>query len=325
MAGRRPLSRVGRAGSARWGLEPRLKRLLDLLHLTSTSEGWTSVRLARRFGVSRRQIFEDVHFLNRAGFRLLHDGRGYRLAGGNPCLPVTLRSEEILALLRPLGRGHREARETAQRKLAAALPAPLRDLFRDPRSVRAEFWATPVIPEVWEAMDRALGEGRVLRIRYRGLRDGAARDRLVEPRALFVRGTGWYLGAWCRSAGGWRLFRMDRVSEAGPVGERFEAREGFDLERYVSSDVGVWVGGWLGAEVEVFPSHVEAVRSEALARGMRFRRTASGGLLEIPRGHLDEAAWWLASFGEGVRVLRPPALRSRLAALGRRIVELNGG
>jgi predicted DNA-binding transcriptional regulator YafY len=47
--------------------------------------------------------------------------------------------------------------------------------------------------------------------------------------------------------------------------------------------------------------------------------------MEIPRGHLDEAAWWLAPFGEGVRVLRPPELRSRLAALGRRIVELNGG
>jgi hypothetical protein len=59
--------------------------------------------------------------------------------------------------------------------------------------------------------------------------------------------------------------------------------------------------------------------------GLPFRRRRGGGaVLEIPRANLDEAAWWLGRFGEGVRVVRPPELRARLAALGRRIVELNG-
>ncbi len=308
----------------RGSLAPRLKRLLDILHLASMAEGWTSSRLARRFGVSRRRIFEDIQFLGRSGFHLFHDGEGYRLAGSNPHLPVTLRVDEILALLRPWGRDQEE-RETAQRKLAAALPAPLKDLFRDTRRVRTAILATPVAPAVWGEVDQALAENRVLRLRYRGLRDVVTKDRAVEPRALFMKGTGWYLAAWCRSARGWRLFRMDRVSGAGLLGDRFDARDGFDVDDYVSSDVGVWVGRALGAEVEVLPSHVEAVRSEALARGLPFRRAAGGALLEIPRGHLDEATWWLAPFGEGVRVLRPPELRARLATLGRRIVELNGG
>jgi predicted DNA-binding transcriptional regulator YafY len=67
------------------------------------------------------------------------------------------------------------------------------------------------------------------------------------------------------------------------------------------------------------------VGSEARALGLPFRtRRGGGGFLEIPRGHLDEAAWWLARFGEGVRVVHPPELRERLVKVARRILELHG-
>jgi predicted DNA-binding transcriptional regulator YafY len=302
----------------------RLLRLLDILHLATWSSGWTSKRLADRFGISRRRIFEDIELLGHSGIRLLSGRDGYRIRGANPNLPVSLGVHEILALLRPWGETRKE-REEAQRKLAAALPTPLRELFRDTRKLKATVRATPVAPAVWGAVDQGLAEGRLLRLRYRGLRGGASEERVVEPHGLCMNGTGWYLGAWCRKAEGWRLFRMDRVSGAALLSERFEARTGFDFEDYVKSDVGIWVGGALGARIEVLPSHVEAVRSEALARGLPFRRASDGALLEIPRGHLDEAAWWLAPFGEGVRVMHPPALRTRLAKLGRRTAELNGG
>jgi predicted DNA-binding transcriptional regulator YafY len=299
-------------------------RLLDILMLARSGTGWTAGRLARKFGVSTRRIFEDLQVLGQCGQRPVHDGSGYRLLGNDVRLPVTLRVEEILALLRPRGDGP-DHREAAQRKLAEALPPPLRKLFRDPRRVRSEVRATPVAPTVWAEVDGALSDRQVLRLRYRGNRDGEGREREVEPHVLFMEGTGWYLAAWCRRARGWRLFRMDRVIGAGATSERFVPRSDFRLDDYVSSDVGVWVGKALDAQVEILPSHVEAVRSEALARCLPFRRAANGALLEIPRGNLNEAAWWLARFGEGVRVLRPPELRSRLDALGRRIVELNGG
>ncbi len=265
-----------------------------------------------------------MQVLGQAGLRLVHDGKGYRMVGQTPSLPVTLRVPEILALLRP-GGDDREDRDIAQGKLAEALPAPLKHIFRDPRRIRSSIVATPVPHTVWTCVDEGLSERRLLSIHYRGVTDMRWRDRRVEPHALFMKGTGWYLAAWCREVRDWRFFRMDRVARAATAGEGFEPRPGFDVEAYVKSDIGVWMGSALDAEVEVLPSHVEAVRSEALAWRLPFRRSARGAILEIPRGHVDEAAWWLARFGEGVRVLAPLELRKRLATLGRRMAELNGG
>lgn len=319
---------VRRTSRARASSVGRLGRLLELLFLIGGADrgaGWTSKRLASHFGVSSRRIFHDLEFLRRLGVRLVNDGSGYRLAFPIRSLPVSLGAEEILALVRPDG-GCREVRERAQGKLAQGLPEPLRGLVSGGRRFRVLEAPSPAAGRVWRAVEEALGRRRLLRLLYRGHRDGGrALERWVEPHTLFLKGTGWYLAAWCRARGGWRLFRLDRVEEAS-VGEPFEERAGFDVEEYLSNDLGVWVGGALGAEVEVMPSHVEAVGSEAAALGLPFRRRRGGGgaVLEIPRGHLDEAAWWLARFGEGVRVIRPPELRERLVALARRILALHG-
>lgn len=302
----------------------RVARLLEIIRLVSGPQRWTAARLAKATGVSTRRVFEDLQVLGQSGVRLISDREGYRLHGPIPNLPVTLHTREILSLLRPDGDRDAE-RAAAQCKLAAALSPPLRDLLRDTRKVRSEVAATPITPAVWEKVEEALLENRPLRVVYRGLKDGSALERIVEPRLVFMRGTGWYLAAWCRKSGAWRLFRMDRIVTAGIARGAFEGPDDFDTEEYIGSDVGVWVGRALGAQIEILPEKVEAVRSEALAQGLPFRRAAKGGLLEIPRGHLDETAWWLARFGEGVRVLHPPELRARLAALGRRMVELNGG
>jgi predicted DNA-binding transcriptional regulator YafY len=303
-----------------------LARLLELIFLLGpeSGSGWTSARLAARFGISRRQVFLDLELLRRLGIRLANGGSGYRLLSRFPSLPVMLSAEEILALVRPEA-GRREVREGAQRKLAQALPDPWRRLLSGTRRVRVLGGPSPVPERVWRAVEEGLAGRLLLRLRYRGHRDGGRpAERWVEPHTLFMKGTGWYVAAWCRRREGWRLFRLDRIEEAW-CGGRFEERREFDVEEYLSSDVGVWVGRALDAEVEVLPTHVEAVGSEAAALGLPFRRRRGGGaVLEIPRANLDEAAWWLGRFGEGVRVVRPPELRARLAALGRRIVELNG-
>jgi predicted DNA-binding transcriptional regulator YafY len=302
--------------------DARLARLLDVLFLARSQTGWTASRLAKRFGVSRRRLFEDLHFLNVCGFRIVSDRAGYRLLRGGTQLPCTLSAEEVLSLLRPAG-GMEDVKRSAQSKLAGCLPPPLRELFRCGGRVVDAVQSPPVPERLWAAIDRALAENRRLRMNYRGLGDWRIRARVVEPHALFMRGTGWYLAAWCVEEKAFRLFRLDRIASSATTADRFEPRRDFDVKRYLDHTVGVWSGSALSAKVEVLATHVEAVRSEALARGLPFRRNGHNGILEIPYGHPDETAWWLAQFGEGVRVLEPATLRNRLAALGRRIVELN--
>ncbi|MBI2901221.1 MAG: WYL domain-containing protein [Planctomycetes bacterium] len=299
----------------------RLARLLDILRLTGSGDGWTAPRLAEHFKVSRRRLFEDLALLHQAGFPVVAERSGYHPLRRDLQMPVTLSIPEVISLLYPVA-STEDSKRAARMKLSARLPGTLRKLFTPAERVRMQTRSAPIGPGIYEAVERSLSENRRLALRYGGLRDEAARDRVVEPQMLFMQGTGWYLAAWAPERGDFRLFRLDRIESAKVLDEAFEPRDGFDIEQYLG--VGVWKGRALDAEVEVLASHVKPVKSEALARGFPFRKSAAGAVLEIPRGHLDETAWWLAQFGEGVRVVRPPELRARLAAIGRRIVELNG-
>lgn len=300
----------------------RLVRLLSILHLTGAGRGWSAARLASQQGISKRRLYQDLALLRQAGFPVISDGIGYRPL--HPCvaLPVRLSIEEILAVLGP-GRAHHKYRSSAQVKLAAALPAALGRLFRDTARVGTSIAVTACPPSIQAALDDAILEHRRTRIRYCGLNDRSSKDRTIEPHAMFLKGTGWYIVAWCCEARDFRLFRLDRIESAQTLIARFSSRPEFKLESYLDPSVGVWTGGRLDARVEVFPSHLAAVRSEAKARGLPFQLDGGKWFLEIPRGNLNEFAWWLAQFGEGIRVIEPSSLKHRLLKIANRIVALH--
>jgi len=94
------------------------------------------------------------------------------------------------------------------------------DLRPDPAGIR-------------EILSLALEGREACRIQY--LKPGAAapEDRTVRPYAL-VHGEGqWYLLAFCEKWEEVRTFRMDRILDAEPTGERFPAPEDFDPEAHV--------------------------------------------------------------------------------------------
>ncbi|MBI3097095.1 MAG: WYL domain-containing protein [Planctomycetes bacterium] len=81
--------------------------------------------------------------------------------------------------------------------------------------------------------------------------------------------------------------------------------------------------------VGVFGAHRLAILRLGLRPRLRMTGPEGGAvqagctLMEVPHGHPDETAWWLAQFGEGVRVHEPPELRARLRRIGEEIVRLN--
>jgi proteasome accessory factor C len=73
--------------------------------------------------------------------------------------------------------------------------------------------------EVRDAVQRAVLRRRALRIRYYTASRDEITERVVDPmRLLLVEGRS-YLEAWCRSADGVRLFRLDRIDEVTELDE----------------------------------------------------------------------------------------------------------
>lgn len=77
---------------------------------------------------------------------------------------------------------------------------------------------------VYETLAQAVTDGLVVTMEY--VRSGASDPtvREFEPHALFAERSAWYTTGWCRSAGAWRTFRLDRIRSAGPTGEHIDPR-----------------------------------------------------------------------------------------------------
>ncbi len=302
----------------------RLDRLLQIIHAVTVESGLNPDALARRFGVSRRRIFEDIGTICRAGIRIGFGPDGYRLlARPGPVLPIPLREEEVAALALSAATTDPDAAARARRKVASAAPRELRDLILQGR-LSSEAPSSGGDGDILKALHEAIADARVARIEYASA-SSAHGAREVHPHGVFFRGTGWYVVAYEARRRSFRHFRVDRIRRVEVLGEGFARQGGFDLKGHLEKFIGAWHGGWLGARIRVEGWAVPYIESEARARKLKFRRTDGGaaGLLEIERGHPDEAAWLVLQFAGGLRVLAPESLRKRVAELARAALALH--
>lgn len=69
-------------------------------------------------------------------------------------------------------------------------------------------------PQISSAVQQASAQGRALRMRYYTASRDRVTDRVVDPMRLLLLDGHNYLEAWCRSAVGVRMFRLDRIDAA---------------------------------------------------------------------------------------------------------------
>src|SRR3954471_2423112 len=211
-------------------------RLLKLLSLLQTRRDWTGGELARRLEVSGRTIRREMERLRELGYpveSLTGPAGGYRLHAGTAMPPLLLDDDQSIAIavgLRTAAGGSVAGiEETAVRalvKLEQVLPAHLR------RRVAALGAATSTLPVGGPTVDpqhltaiaAACRDTECLRFGYRR-RDGTDSRRQVEPHSVVNLGRRWYLVAWDRGRGDWRIFRIDRLQRPASIGVRLTPRE----------------------------------------------------------------------------------------------------
>ena len=81
-------------------------------------------------------------------------------------------------------------------------------------------------PALLDVVRRAIDEGQRLEITYYSASRDEVTTRRIDPHAVFSSEGRWYVNAWCHLAGGVRHFRVDRMEEAVPRGERSDAAVG---------------------------------------------------------------------------------------------------
>lgn len=186
----------------------------------SGTRGVSAERLAREFEVSDRTIKRDLASLANGGTPIWSrpgPGGGYGLAPGATLPPITLSPAQAVALMAAAA----AAPDAPYADLAAAGIRKIVDVLDPLTRARADelahrIWidtGPPTSRAVRSALEEALSEQRVVRIRYTSA-DGDQTTRDVEPVLFASTGGHWYLVGWCRLRDAMRWFAVTRVERA---------------------------------------------------------------------------------------------------------------
>lgn len=209
--------------------QSQVARMLALVPYLQARSGVPVAEVARDFGVSSRDIVNDLRVLWFCGLPnsvsgdmidvdmdALEEDGVVRLSNAEYLTrPLRLDQAEALALivaLRALAEsaGPRE-REPVHRALAK-IEAAVGEQAAVAAAVDVQVEAGD--PEIRETVDTALAEGLQVHLRYYVASRDETTERVVDPlRLLYFEGRP-YLEAWCHRVEENRLFRIDRITEA---------------------------------------------------------------------------------------------------------------
>lgn len=207
----------------------RSSRLLDLLQaLRLRRRAVPAAVLAEELGVSLRTIYRDVATLSGLGAPIEGEaGLGYVLGPGFFLPPLMFAEEEADAIMLGLQMVRAradddlsEAAAGALAKIAAVLPPEIEDSARTSGLLAPAGGSAP--PHL-ASIRRAMAAEEKLRLSYVD-KKGRGTERVVWPVALGFFSSAEVLAAWCERRTDFRHFRLDRIAEAVPTGERLPKR-----------------------------------------------------------------------------------------------------
>jgi proteasome accessory factor C len=200
----------------------RLSRLLALVPWLLAHPGTAMADVARTFGVSERQLADDLNLIFVCGLPGHTPGdlievnfTGDRVSLSNAdtiARPLRLTAEEALALivgLRSLAEaGDGADADDAVLRALAKIEDAAGEAGRESAHVEVSVEARHAVRTV---IDEALEQRRRLHLRYHVPSRDEATERDVDPIRLVVAEGRQYLEGWCRLVDAVRLFRLDRV------------------------------------------------------------------------------------------------------------------
>lgn len=328
----------------------RFDRALAILLLLRSGRTWPAPELAARLGVSVRTIYRDIDTLDAVGVPIYAEaGRegGFRLIEGYFLPPVAFTAGEATSLLTGLALlGRLHARpfaaelDTAEHKLLAAVPDPLREMLARARQVIG-FEAIP--PDTFhpertrspggehaETSDaseagaittflRGIFERQAVTIAYHSPYGRADDTQTVTPYGILWDRDRWYLvGQRSGTENEPRLWRADRV-----VSIRVEPRteiavgeyeiEGMLNRRWLGKAMAEWAQG-APVTIRMGFEQADRLRQDWYYAHAQFEADPEGGVLmtfgEVNQEYVFELLRWL---GPGAELIRPGEWRADFA------------
>ena len=311
-------------------LSPTARALLAL-ELIQNSPGITAQSLGESLGVTERAARRYVAILREADLpieSLSGPHGGYRVGRGLRLPPLMFTAAEAIGLVMAVLEGHRDAASPTDlvggglAKILRVLPERVSGPVRALRAVAPGLPAqqTSPSPAVTGQLIEACTAAQRVRIGYRM----RAIDRVmdVEPWAVVLRHSRWYLLGWSHNAQARRVLRVDRIVSVSALPETFMPPNDLDALRTLEDHLSQ---GWTHPVDVVVDASVEET-ARWLQRSLGRLEPEAEGRTRI-RATTDEPDWYarqLAALPVPFRVIESPELQRATAALGQRLIHASG-
>lgn len=307
-------------------------RLLTVLELLQARGALSGAELARRLEVDRRSIRRYITMLQDLGVPI--EGMrgptgGYRLRPGYKLPPLMFTDQEAVALTLALMAVPRlglavdpAAISGALAKLERVLPIPARERVQAVQEVIALSPVSPA-PEAGSDLVGLLSyAARICQRVHIGYRSstGGTTERTIDPYGVVNLGRRWYVACYCHLRADVRTFRIDRITSADLLGERFEHPAGVDSLDLVLRSIAAVPGAY---RVEVWLETSLAFAQQMISPMYgRVEEQDGGVLFRCQLDDLDNLARAIVNLGVPFRVIQPDELRSAFARLAAEIAAV---
>ena len=319
-------------------------RALLALEAIQNVPGITATRLGERLGVTERAARRYVAILREAQLPIESASGpygGYQVGHGLRLPPLTFTAAEASGLVMAVLEGHKGAADPADlvggalAKIVRVLPAGVAAQVRPIRESAAD--GTPDEPdpaalvslEVTTTLFESCAAARRLRLTYRRVHwasmregregDSADREMEVDPWAVVLRHSRWYLLCWSHGVAARRVLRIDRIVTASTTAETFTPPAALDalavLEEHLSQ-------GW-AYSVDVLIDAAPAEVARWLPRSLGILWPSDDGRRTRLRASTANPRWYagrLAVLPYAFHVSGSAELRQATADLGRRLL-----
>ncbi|MEZ2391569.1 helix-turn-helix transcriptional regulator [bacterium RCC_150] len=324
--------RFPEAGASRGGRkrtsEDQLNRMLQLVPFLVHNQGLPIQEIADRFGVSRKELIEDLKILICSGRPEGYPDDLFDIDWENDHVyirehldlnrPVRFSVDEAQALLTGLATlGGLPAQaglsEDEQSRALESVTLKLTAAAGEAGRMAAAVAVPPLAPaEVgsFATITRAIESGRQLRLRYLSQQRDSVSERDVDPLRLYSLDNTWYFEAYCHSKAGLRNFRLDRIEDIEENGKArtyaADAGEGVPVKLYTPNDDDTVVVLQLTRQGAGLADDYYADRTAVLPDG--------GLLAEVRFGNVDWLPMFVAQHGGAARILQPDELAAAATA-----------
>lgn len=286
----------------------RTARALDLVPYLLEHQGISITELAQVFGVSEKQINDDlilIHMCGLPGYTPLeliemYYEDGYVTVSDPQSLnkPRSMNRSEITSLLVSLDL-LKSVRSDSIADEIEALKIKLKNsmAFENPYVVVADAKNSDIV----DKFEAVIAKGSALKILYLSGRKDETTERLILPLEIYQTNNHTYLNAWCETSMGDRTFRVDRILSYEITSSESINYAPASQQSYVAS------------------SHIDLAVSKAARNFIEENRAViesvvDGDVLQV-RLHPIDVEWLIRTilgFGSGIQVVAPTDLSSEI-------------